>query len=181
MKIYEFDECCCGCSLRTGTKVIGVFFMFVGIGLFFWFLLEGTFSINIYNEDEVMLTINNTHQIISLSVEIVATTLLLICALKNRKPTLLVPWLVLRGSVMPVLIGISLYLTALLTIKIGIKTGMAFMAVSLIATVIYFYFWLVVFNYYHELRNKYPYSGYAVEKRSLLDNDYADNKSVITI
>lgn len=81
-----------------------------------------------------MLTINNTHQIISLSVEIVATTLLLICALKNRKPTLLVPWLVLRGSVMPVLIGISLYLTALLTIKIGIKTGMAFMAVSLIAT-----------------------------------------------
>lgn len=125
--------------------------------MFFWFLLEGTFSINIYNgklyilfllltlfmihiffyciaEDEVMLTINNTHQIITLSVEIVATTLLLICALKNRKPTLLVPWLVLRGSVMPVLIGISLYLTALLTIKIGIKTGMAFMAVSLIAT-----------------------------------------------
>ena len=35
---------------------------------------------------------------------------------------------------MPVLIGISLYVTALLTIKIGIKTGMAFMAVSLIAT-----------------------------------------------
>lgn len=81
-----------------------------------------------------MLTINSICQIIGLGVEIVATALLLIAAWKSRKPMFLVPWLVLKGSAMPALIGLSLYVVALLTAKIGISTGMAFMAVSLVAT-----------------------------------------------
>lgn len=85
-------------------------------------------------EIEEMLTNDSIDPIISLGVGMAAAACVLIAAWKDRRPMLLVPWLVLEGSTLPVMIGNSIYFGTLLTIRMGTSTGMAFLAVSLLAT-----------------------------------------------
>ncbi|EFX85199.1 hypothetical protein DAPPUDRAFT_313849 [Daphnia pulex] len=177
MKIHEFDECCCGCSLRTGTKIIGFISMLIEIGVFVLAIIKMKFNFNIDNEIEEMLTNDSIDPIISLGVGMAAAACVVIAAWKDRRPMLLVPWLVLEGSTLPVMIGNSIYFGTLLTIRMGTSTGMAFLAVSLLATAICFYFWLVVFNYYFEMKTSNDMIP--DEKSPLMDYEYVDKNLII--
>ncbi len=86
-----------------------------------------------FAEIEEMLRNDSIVLIISMGVRIAAAACVLIAAWKDRRPMLLVPWLVLQGSSLPVTIGNLIYLGTLLTIRMGTSTGMAFLAVSLLA------------------------------------------------
>ncbi|XP_046634242.1 uncharacterized protein LOC124313378 [Daphnia pulicaria] len=177
MKIHEFDECCCGCSLRTGTKIIGFISMLIEIGVFVLAVIKMKYNFNIDNEIEEMLTNDSIDPIISLGVGMAAAACVLIAAWKDRRPMLLVPWLVLEGSTLPVMIGNSIYFGTLLTIRMGTSTGMAFLAVSLLATAICFYFWLVVFNYYFEMKTSNDMIP--DEKSPLIDYEYVEKNVII--
>ncbi|XP_046461481.1 uncharacterized protein LOC124207891 [Daphnia pulex] len=151
MKIHvNLQGSCYGFSLRTVTLVIGILSLAGNVRVFSYELQIGA----------DMGTLSNFLVIIPM---IISSALVVVVAMENRFPKLLIPWIVFSVlELFIVLFGCYLFMVA---------AGQAFqpksiekfffitIGVLLLTVVILFRTWFVVFSYYHELMfgpKKYP-------------------------
>ncbi|EFX85204.1 hypothetical protein DAPPUDRAFT_300228 [Daphnia pulex] len=146
----KLSKCCCCMSLQTGTKIVGVFSMLGGIGGLALSLAQLTSFINAEYVIGGEILPSSLNQLTGSLVVIAFTASVLVAASKNGKPMLLVPWLVLKSISLFVAIFYSFYF-GVSSVMTGDDQGMSYVSVLVIGIVLYSYFWLVVYSYYHEL------------------------------
>ncbi|KAI9561145.1 hypothetical protein GHT06_012101 [Daphnia sinensis] len=145
----KLKQCCCGCSLQTGTKVIGIWFLMGATGGFIRAFSQMLASFDRDDGDRMLL--DSISWMIGSIAAIAATVSVLVAAWNNRHPVLIVPWLVLKSVSLTVGIAFVSYMAVMSTRDNGISSVIANFAVALVAAVIVSYSWLVIYSYYHEL------------------------------
>uniref|UniRef100_A0A1B6CXA8 G-protein coupled receptors family 1 profile domain-containing protein n=1 Tax=Clastoptera arizonana TaxID=38151 RepID=A0A1B6CXA8_9HEMI len=143
-------ECCCGCSLNTGSMIIGY------ISLISTLILAGVTSTNIYNAEhsskigfiETAIQIS----IVVVNILIAIASLLLIIGTHRRQSGYIIPWLVAAIITVPVdCVSLGIMLGKL---AIGVFNPKVYALFSHVSITIYFFF--VVFSYYREIKNQAP-------------------------
>ncbi|EFX85201.1 hypothetical protein DAPPUDRAFT_313851 [Daphnia pulex] len=146
----RINQFCCGCSLQTGTKVVGALsLIFQIIGLVIFLLSTSSDASDV---EGGIVSFKFIGRIISTIFLVTAIILVLVSARRNNRPMLLLPWLILQ--VLSIITGIvySLYIGICLLIAVPNISGLIFMTLGLGASIIGIYFWLVVYSFYHELK-----------------------------
>nr|CAH0109355.1 unnamed protein product [Daphnia galeata] len=145
--VLQSKKSCCGFSLQTGTLIIGSLSLAMNVRVFTYDLEIGGYL------PSLMLTFPM----------IICSALLIVVAVKNRLPKLLIPWIILSVLEMFVILFIC-YLAMIIA-------GQAFQPKSIekfllitfsilsVTAFLLFRTWFIVFSYYRELTNrpkKYP-------------------------
>ncbi|XP_046461470.1 uncharacterized protein LOC124207878 [Daphnia pulex] len=146
----KLDECCCGCSLRTGTIAIGVSSLATSIGVIIVRAINiSTFRPISLNDNIMYYYLCIGHAVLSM----LTTALVLFSTWKNRMPRLLLPWLVMQITALIAFCSFLLF-WAVVFIAAGIPTGIGNILGACAVGALGFYFWLVVLSYYQELKVK---------------------------
>nr|CAH0109362.1 unnamed protein product [Daphnia galeata] len=166
----KLRQCCCGCSLQTGTKIIVIFSLIVLIGVIIQIsLIISTHGKNSKYEKEIRNFYLCIGRIIGSVVSVLTIFAALFAAWKNRLQQLILPWLVL--------LFLSIFTEFFFSLYSGIEAvqasrfdvGIIHITIACIGAALGFYFWLVAFNYYQELKAKdemeqhQPYEKIAVQ------------------
>nr|CAH0109358.1 unnamed protein product [Daphnia galeata] len=160
MRCIKVNQCCCGCTLQTGTKIIGWLSL---LGGFFqvlstlWSLIATRSSaytaVNNYStaESNIYLIVGIVISVIWIAVSIP----LLIAASKNSSPGLLLPWLIYNVLITFVGIGLCIFLFVILFQQVHhIGIQILSIAASFLALAFNVYFGVVISSYYQELKTK---------------------------
>lgn len=151
-------ECCCGCSLKTGTIIIGIIEAvggFVNVVLCFIAAIEANDLKNESNVLDAIDTITVTNIILGIIAALSAVLAgLLILGAKRNNTTYLVPWIVytcfyIFAAVVSYVINTVAYIRTEEALLAGVS---AFGAVLVLS--IQTYFVLVVYSLYRELRGE---------------------------
>ncbi|EFX85636.1 hypothetical protein DAPPUDRAFT_127578 [Daphnia pulex] len=160
----KVNHCCCGCSLQTGTKIIGWLYLVSEIIAIVMLVL-----VEVLPEEQTSQTttsetgnsetfaIMEITSIVTAAIKILVTVPLLIAAYKNSRPMLLLPWL------------ICAIVTALMAIGTGIASVInssgketffneiiANTVVNFLGSALTIYYWIVVYSFYRRLRETQP-------------------------
>ncbi|XP_057372843.1 uncharacterized protein LOC130693674 [Daphnia carinata] len=149
MALCKLTQCCCGCSLQTGTKVIGVWFLIGATGGFIQAFSQMLASFDRDDGDRMLL--DSISWMIGSIAAMAATVSVQVAAWNNRHPVLIVPWLVLKSVSLTVGIAFVSYMGIMSIRGNGSSSGIVYFAGAFIATAIVSYSWLVIYSYYQEL------------------------------
>ncbi|EFX85638.1 hypothetical protein DAPPUDRAFT_98670 [Daphnia pulex] len=165
----QLNQFCCGCSLRTGTKVVGSLSMLQtdlnhsqlgGVAVLIYSLTvisslnnntrHGNYfllghSLGNANDSKIPMT-----SFVTSAVAIVCSIPVLVMAYKNLSPRLLVPWLVVNIVPSLAVIGFFIYLAVFELIIEGLDDiiGIIVIFAGVLSGAIWFYFWLVIYSFY---------------------------------
>uniref|UniRef100_A0A8D8XN21 Uncharacterized protein n=1 Tax=Cacopsylla melanoneura TaxID=428564 RepID=A0A8D8XN21_9HEMI len=153
------DNCCCGCSLKTGSIISGVLGIIIGAATLA-LILSTDMKIKTIIIDTLPPSIVKIILAINLVFTILISVLLLIGVIYRHK-FLMLPWVILAIT-LAVGLAFSVLYTAVVFILAGeVFGGMFWIVGGLITVAIYVYMWLVVYSYYQLLReetDRGPYS-----------------------
>ncbi|XP_046647248.1 uncharacterized protein LOC124337192 isoform X2 [Daphnia pulicaria] len=138
----KLNQCCCGCSLRTGAIAISVFSLISSVVSIIRMALV-IFAL----QTAKMLYNLSVGQLVVAVVTIVMTILLLVAAVKNRMPNLMLPWIVVQ-----IVSIIVMFLYLIILAIVGANIGVVEILIACVGGALGFYFWLVVLSYYQELK-----------------------------
>ncbi|XP_059350466.1 uncharacterized protein LOC130693680 [Daphnia carinata] len=152
---WKLDQFCCGCSLRTGTKVIGSLFLLGGVSVLVYALVEIS-SFNFRGGDALPNQPHPKLPIVSVVMSVVAIVFsipVLFTSNINPNPRLLVPLLVINILSSLTVIAFFLYLAIVKSMTSGVDdiVGNIIIAAGLISGAVWLYFWLIIYSFYHEL------------------------------
>ncbi|XP_046634257.1 uncharacterized protein LOC124313387 isoform X2 [Daphnia pulicaria] len=166
MKYCRLKQFCCGCSLQTGTKIVGVICLVVGtIG----FILGIVDSISNAVAVNKVAGANNIIRIVGSALTITTSIFLLISAWNNHKSMFLLPWIILEAITFLIVIGYSLFFGIFLSIAGGYGIGIGYLIGSVVGAGLWLFFWLVVFSYYLELKEDAKLQQFS--DRNMIDYD----------
>nr|CAH0109360.1 unnamed protein product [Daphnia galeata] len=146
------NKCCCGCSLQTGTKIIGSFHLVVGLIS----LITVVVITIIYRGIPVIVLIFTPVGIASFVIWIAVTIPVLIAASKNRRPGLLLPWLILNFLAILFGLGYGLYNSIATVLPFYVGSGIVQIISIILGCALGIYFWLVIYSYRQELKEQLP-------------------------
>ncbi|XP_046647247.1 uncharacterized protein LOC124337192 isoform X1 [Daphnia pulicaria] len=143
----KLNQCCCGCSLRTGAIAISVFSLISSVvSIIRMALVIFALQSNSSNAAKMLYNLS-VGQLVVAVVTIVMTILLLVAAVKNRMPNLMLPWIVVQ-----IVSIIVMFLYLIILAIVGANIGVVEILIACVGGALGFYFWLVVLSYYQELK-----------------------------
>ncbi|KAJ9596638.1 hypothetical protein L9F63_012335 [Diploptera punctata] len=142
--VVMLRQCCCGCSLKTGTIIIGV------LNLIAACLGFGSGGVLLSQKETEFKTMGIVELILA-AVLIIISILLIVGAMKDR-PALLAPWMICAIIIMIVTIIIYIVGAAKAFQHSDSSTGVSYLISALIYSILETYFILVVYSLYRELR-----------------------------
>ncbi|PSN50980.1 hypothetical protein C0J52_08603 [Blattella germanica] len=163
--VVMLRQCCCGCTLKTGTLIIGILNALGGLGNLINGIVYAGYdynSLEYYGNGQEYIDAFETIQVIMIVILVVSAILLivalcLIAGAVTGNPTLLLPWLVY--SICYLCVNTILYIV-MGSIAAGVTNGGAAAASFFVVGLIYFaleaYFILVVYSFYRELKGTAP-------------------------
>nr|CAH0109361.1 unnamed protein product [Daphnia galeata] len=145
------QHCCCGCcTLQTGTKIICWLSIICGLTNIVRGTMCAEFTTGV-TEFNILIAV-----IILSAIWIVVTVPVLISALKNGSPGLLLPWLIFNVIALPFGIGLGFYSSILLMQLNQISTGITYIFSIFLVTALIIYFWMVIYSYYRQMKDQKP-------------------------
>ncbi|XP_046458672.1 uncharacterized protein LOC124205325 [Daphnia pulex] len=143
----KLNQCCCGCSLRTGAIAISVFSLISSVVSIIRIVLNFSALKGISSNDAKMLYGVIVGELVGAMVLMFTIFLVLLAAVKNRMPNLMLPWLVVQ-----IVSIIAMFLYLIILAIAGANIGVVEILIACVGGALGFYFWLVVFSYYQELK-----------------------------
>ena len=142
-------QCCCGCSLETGCKIIAILgLIFGGIGLSFSVIGLAAFA-----GDAFFILMFMSHLCY-----IVASAMLLYGALESKATPVLAYLIAEALSIIMAAIQIVLGLIVLASVYVANNATAAFfvacMVISGLVMMLNIYFWIVVYSFFKELKEE---------------------------
>ncbi|XP_076170908.1 uncharacterized protein LOC143148454 [Ptiloglossa arizonensis] len=142
---------CCGCySLKVGTiftGILGIVLSILSLVMIFTLNVEWkTILIDVLDQSIVKIIFA-----INLCMTILISLLLIVGALK-KNTFMMLPWVVL-GLILAVGLLVSvIYTSIMFFVNHEVMNGALWLVVGLITILIYTYLWLVVYNYFQQMR-----------------------------
>jgi uncharacterized membrane protein len=153
-------QCCCGCTLKTGTIIIGVLNIIGGAGNLILGITSATAASQYISDPEIRNVVIGTGATLAVFGAILLLfSICLIIGAQNEKPALLVPWMVY--TIIFLIVNTIIYIVQ--AVQLFRANDASNGAVNIVAATLFVllqtYFLLVVYSLYREQKGTAPTSS----------------------
>jgi hypothetical protein len=155
--VMMLRQCCCGCTLKTGTIIIGVLTILGGLGNLIGGITTAVRAAdNFVDAESVQVFVGVGAVLAVLGAILLVFSVLLIIGAQNDRPSLLVPWMVYTIVFLITNTVLYIFEAAEYFSRYDNVNGAGNIVAAVIFVLLQTYFLLVVYSLYRELRGTAP-------------------------